>query len=294
MGGGCAGVGQLGLAKELWKRNRVPKKIQGVSVGALNGAALVAGGPDYLEKTWLDLEQRSSSFVFNWSKVPLRIFKSSLFSDWGLDFLVSNIDIKAAIDSPIEFEVVVCNESLGRKKEVVSNRDPRFAGDPELFRQFIKASSALPGFFPPVLIGGHWYSDGYRFNLNTMADCDNLFVVLNDKPIPDDVSRWHWAKRLFTGFNYVLNNLIEEEIENFLEHHKAFNRFKIDSPLPFLQRLFESAKDFVGIGPKQLIVISPSYNIPTLGLDTFGRGDITLAIQKSSQQAEDFLNKLDQ
>ncbi len=301
-GGGYRGAKQVGFAKELFVRKQ-PSIIQGVSVGALNAAGLVEIGPDGIEARWREIERKGPSSIFNWIKALTRFFFSSyFFPDKGLAELVNQIGIEKIINSPIELQVVVRNENT-KEKVVFSSRDDRIINNPEILRKAIRASASLPGFFPAVEIEGEWYSDGYYFDLEELVDNDTICVVFNDDPaaINKDLHAAHCFKRMFVGYGEVLDDMIEEKIDNFLEHHSEFNEFKVDSNLnPILRsakKFIDRGKKLVGLG-KQLIAISPSYSISTLELDTFKppnksqEGDISKAIRLSQEQAKRLLDQI--
>lgn len=304
-GGGFAGAKQIGLPEELWTRNKIPSLIHGVSVGALNAAKLVESGPEGFKKAWLKRQKLGPHCIFNWAGAFTRVLSSALLSDYGLNELVregeDGLIMQKIISSPIELQVVVRNETK-YEIEIVSNRDERVRKDPEILRKAIKASASLPGIFPPVEINGDWYSDGYHFNLEKLAECDLVFIVINDEPkIGQDFHAAKWHKRFSVGFNENIDDVVEDRIDSFLEHHPEFDRFKLDSELNFIQRAFKRAidagKKFLGAS-HQLVVMSPSYSIPTLVLDSFRmadkcyEGDISQAMRLSREQAKKLLDKL--
>lgn len=310
LGGGFAAAYQVGLATCLWARGKKPKKIQGVSAGALNAAKLVESGPDELRKTWLKIEEEGPEIIFHSHIVSAFIRKLDyIYSGEGLEKLVrENIDMAMVLASDIELEVVTWNRSK-RRSEIFSNKpldgfDSEGSGnkniirhtvtDPEIMRKAVVASASLRGFFPSVAINGDNYTDGYRMELETFADtCDIVFLLNNDQATmssdPED-GRVKRVIREFVGnFCDILDDLIDTRVELFQERHPDFDT-KIDSPIDFLKRLF---REVTG-SAKQLLVLSPFYQIPSLRLDRFNKqgGDISRAIAQSIGQAQVHLDKL--
>src|SRR3972149_4264155 len=89
-GGGFNGAKAVGIAKSLWKRGKIPGKIQGVSVGALNAAKLVESGADGLEADWMRMAGRHHHEIFqlDWHQIILHPMawwdSNSVFTDKGL------------------------------------------------------------------------------------------------------------------------------------------------------------------------------------------------------------------
>lgn len=300
-GGGYRGAKQVGPAKELFARKE-PAIIQGVSVGALNAAGLVEIGPDGIEQRWRMVEKGGPSTIFNWRSAPFHVFTPALFSTRGLDDLVNKMDILRILESPIELQVVTRNEST-QERVIFSNRDRRVLDNPDIMRRAIKASASLPGFFPAVEIEGQWYSDGYYFDLERLAECSTVFIVFNEDSGPTrDLHNMSCFKRMFVGYGEILDDMITEQIQNFLDRHKEFTQVKFDSDINPLRKvtnwLIQQAKKTVGIGG-QLIAMSLSQPIPTLELDTFRQpskanpeGDISKAMRLSREQAKILLDQI--
>lgn len=309
-GGGFPGVKQVGLVEELWKRGKIPSLIQGISVGALNAAKLVEAGPDPLREYWLMVEHEGPQSVFSFKlrSIAMNLRSVALLTSASLDRMVSTLDMKKIVESPIELQVVVRNET-DQCPDVVSSRNPLIKENPELLRQFIKASAALPGIFPPVVINGKRYSDGYCPQLSEFKDFHLIIFALNDDPgLVDMAANGKWWARGMLGPREVTDYLTGMMIENFLLKNPKFCNLVIDSRLTFLQRFGEKfkqvAKEVIGIltakekedEPKKpqhrLVVVSPTFEIPTLRLHKFNKGDITLAIQEGRKQAVKLCDQL--
>ncbi|MDO8467101.1 MAG: patatin-like phospholipase family protein [bacterium] len=302
-GGGFRGS-IIGPHKALWRRNKIPDKIQGVSVGALNAAKLAESGIEALEENWRIIGAGHPSAIFNKLDIITRFNSNAPFSDAGLKRLIGKLDPVKIINSPIELEVVVNNETK-RRMQVFSSRDLIFQVDkenpknpnrgPHLLLDAIKASASLPGFFPPVNILGEWFSDGYCFHLERFADFDTLFVVLHDDPEPRIFPESHWFRRIFAGPQRVLSDHEEGKIHDFLrDHPDKFTEFKFSSKLGLVDRILTFLSKGVDKlqGKGRLVLFSPDFSIPTLELASFQRGDIEKAIDMSFLQAEKLLDEI--
>lgn len=313
LGGGCAAAYQVGLPTCLWAREKKPRKIQGVSAGALNAAKLVESNPEALHKVWLKIEENGPEYVFQSHLLRTLISKLDYcYAGEGLERVIrENIDMKKVLESDTELEVVVWNRTK-RRTEIFSNKPlPGFDSEgsgkkkiirhvvtsPEIMHKAVLASASLRGLFPslPIFPGGDLYSDGYWMQLETFADfCDIVFLLNNDQVTVsgediDDGRTRKLFRQLFGSFRDTLDELIDTKIELFQERHPDFNT-KIDSPMDFLKHLWRKATD----SAKQLVVLSPFYTIRSLQLDKFDKSnaDITKATTQSIAQAQKTLDEM--
>ncbi len=308
-GGGFTGA-NIGLWSALFRRGKIPKKVQGVSVGALNCAMIAQAGPAVLEEHWRKVGRGKPSDIFSWKSVPWNIMmrSQSLLNDYGLNKLMGNIDCQKIIDSEIELEVVAMNKSK-RRMEIFSSRDECFKNDPELLRKAIKASASLTGYFPKVKIGADYYADGYYFHLAHLNNFDTVFVMLNDepRPAPEPEDGPPWYKDLRIGFRQVLDDMDEIQCRSFLRDNKEFRLFDPPASEPtFFKTIVEKLKALPAnvaakVGEaltgetqfsKRLVVSSPNASIPTLTLDDYWPGDVDRRIDLSTKQGEELLDQV--
>jgi len=159
---GVKGAFQAGVLKFLLgvKEERYDI-ITGVSVGALNGAfvsqfhkndAYIAAKE--LENFWLSIN--NDSIYENWC-IPYvsAIWKSSIYNSAPLQKLIrKNIHLTLINNCNREVIVGAVNLTNGNYRTFSNYRDP------VNFINGVIASSAFPGFFCPIEIGGDLYSDG--------------------------------------------------------------------------------------------------------------------------------------
>ena len=296
-GGGCKCAFEAGVLRGLEKRGVKPKLVQGVSAGALTGAKFVEAGAEPLVKIWLELEQKGYSAVFPRMAMARHIWWSNaLYGDAGLNWLVSFLDPKKLVESPIDFEVVVFNE-VKEELEIFSNRLIQANGwDPKIFPRIIKASASLSGGFAPEFINGELYSDGCRMSLESFWDCDTVFILNPDQPHetinPQQLANMYWYKRMLKKMSGVIDACMELEIARFAQVHN----FKIFNPESsrggILKKLVRILEEIAGTLSKKIIIVSPSTNISSLMLDYFRKGDLSFAVDHGEKVINEILDKL--
>lgn len=308
-GGGFTGAFSVGYIKALWECGIRPAHMQGVSVGALNAAkTLDSGSYEELERIWLDIEKAKASTIFNWKDIPGNVRSSSLYSNKGLLDIIQKINLNKIIESPIELQIVVCNESK-EEKEVFSSHDPRFKKDPGLLKQMILASASIPGILPPVRIDGQQYSDGIYFSLESMIEtgCDTIFLFLNDQ-FAEQSKRWD--QRLFGMRNFLYEEVVSFRIKEALKEHPDFKleNGDLDGENKFLPPIVKRIKnirqqirsvassivtgDDINFVPHRLVILNTRTPISTLHATAFEVGDIKAAIEQGYDQASVLLKKL--
>lgn len=152
-GGGSAGICQVPFLQHLIDLDVRPDLIIGTSVGALNGAYLAfhPSDIDALPNIWRALRDQRM-----WDRNLLRIGRNLLrgrMSLYGNQFLRELIAPYAVVDEigAAEIPLYITAASLNRGlKRVFSQGSVVNA---------VLASTAVPGLFPPVKIGGEWCVD---------------------------------------------------------------------------------------------------------------------------------------
>jgi len=165
-GGGARGYTHIGVIEELKEEGFEIVSISGTSMGAVIGA-LEACGKLNVYKEWV----MSLDFldILKFLKPPFnRLDGDKIFQK--IKELVGEYKIE---DLPIKFTAVATD--LTKKKEVWFQK-----GD---LWQAVKASSAIPGVFEPVVINNRVLVDGGVLNLMpvapVMSDMSDLIVAVN-------------------------------------------------------------------------------------------------------------------
>ena len=145
-GGGARGFAHVGVIRELENAGIPLDLIVGVSVGSLIGA-LYADSKSSLDLEWkafkIDKEQIFDYNVFNWS--------SGLAKGEAIQtYLDQTLKTRYLEDLKIPLAVVAADLNTGRR--VVFTRG--------LIRDAVRASTSLPGVFPPLALRGQLLVDG--------------------------------------------------------------------------------------------------------------------------------------
>lgn len=154
-GGGARGAAQVGMLRALLEEGIRPDFVVGVSVGAWNGGWLAyrpgLEGIRELERIWHGIDR--TSFDMAWWQAARNMIRRrpSLYNGHGLARLLAKyLRVHAFEDLAIPLHVVAIDLTAGRKAV--------FSSGP--LAPAVLASSAIPGVFPPIVIGGHQYVDG--------------------------------------------------------------------------------------------------------------------------------------
>jgi len=144
-GGAVRGAAHVGVLRVLHRNGIRPDFVAGSSAGAVVGSAYAAGvEPDQLEEIAEELDWSS------WARPTLRL-KMSLFDSQPTGrFLRDRIGLTTFEELEIPFAAVCCDVSTGEVVALTS-------GD---LVQAVRASSAIPGLFPPQERDGRLLVDG--------------------------------------------------------------------------------------------------------------------------------------
>jgi NTE family protein len=151
LGGGAArGFAHIGVIRALAAHGIVPEVIVGTSIGAVVGGCYAAGELDGLEEWARGLNVRN---VFGYLDISLSgsglIRGGHLAAKLEAALTGSRID-----DLPLRFAAIATEFNTGHEIWLTRGR----------LAEALRASYALPGIFPPVLIGGRWLVDGALVN----------------------------------------------------------------------------------------------------------------------------------
>ena len=143
------------MLRALIERDITPDFVVGVSIGAWNGAWL-AHRPDLewvkrLEEVWRNVSRRTLDMVWWRAARNMVRRKPSLYEGNGLSrFVARHLQVHNFEDLAVPLHAVAIDLTMGTK--AVFSHGP--------LAPAVLASSAIPGIFPPVLIGGHQHVDG--------------------------------------------------------------------------------------------------------------------------------------
>lgn len=195
-GGGLKGLAHLGVLRALAERKIVPEIVAGTSIGALIGAAAASGIPlEDMERRALALK-RTNVFRLNRSAMlRQRQHAISIYMEEPLRALCT------AIVPPVRFDelhkpVLVNTVDLQQGSQLVWGL-PGLRDVPMV--DAVYASCALPGFFPPGMVGDRVCADGGVIdNLPVAIAAAGMDAVIAVDVGTSDVPRH--AEILTTGF----------------------------------------------------------------------------------------------
>jgi NTE family protein len=155
-GGGALGAAQAGMLETLLACNVVPDVVVGTSVGALN-AAFIARAPDVdgaleLQRVWRTAS-RDVIFPIKPRSLLLGVTgrRDHLVGAGGLQgWIERHLPYRRFEDALVPLHVVATDLRSG---------DPVLLSEGDLVPALL-ASTALPGIFPPVVLGGRTLVDG--------------------------------------------------------------------------------------------------------------------------------------
>jgi NTE family protein len=152
LGGGAArGFAHIGVLRTLMAHGIRPDVITGTSIGAVVAGLYAAGALDTFETWCRGLTRRTVL-----SYLDFRLGGSGLISGTRLSQKLAEAlgDISFADLLPVRVAAIATE--IGTGHEIWLTRGP--------LSEAMAASYALPGIFPPKLIGGRWLMDGAMVN----------------------------------------------------------------------------------------------------------------------------------
>jgi NTE family protein len=151
LGGGAArGFAHIGVVRALAAHGIVPDVIVGTSIGAVVGGCFAAQQLDKLEEWARGLSVRS---VLGY--LDINLSGSGLIRGTHLaKELIVGLKDTMIQDLPTRFAAIATEFNTGHEIWLTRGR----------LVDALQASYALPGIFPPVLIGGRWLVDGALVN----------------------------------------------------------------------------------------------------------------------------------
>jgi NTE family protein len=151
LGGGAArGFAHIGVMRTLAAHGIVPDVIVGTSIGAVVGGCYAARQLDGLEDWARELTVRGIL-----SYLDISLSGSGLIRGGHLAAKLEATLTDSRIDDlPIRFAAIATEFNTGHEIWLTRGR----------LAEALRASYALPGIFPPVLIGGRWLVDGALVN----------------------------------------------------------------------------------------------------------------------------------
>lgn len=319
-GGGFKQVAQVGSVRSFVEHGIKPQYVQVVSVGAANGSKMVEGGftkeaVDETEKRWMLICRKGPSYICRKLDMMGAFWHpNSIFKDKGLRSLLENLDVRKIIASPIEFQVATCNRSRQNIYTLFSNHDERFAKNPEVFRDVLRAAMSIPAVFPQVNIFGEFHGDGLTHSIASAikAGCDTIFVLtINHGSSVANPENEEWWHQLMVPFNIVLDELnrkvFREDLSDSSERPSDFKILDVSSATPqsIWERFTHGLTSFItslfrGDDPNFVphliipIVAEVPASVRSLHFSKGNESDFRTAINKAYEQTNKILDLLEE
>jgi predicted acylesterase/phospholipase RssA len=198
-GGGVNGAFQAGFLYRLFKDCRdkiIIDRIDGISVGALNGLAIILEDIEFIKSIWYYIENRET--VFNSHNTNTEIwYKGSMYDSGGL---------RNIIYMHKEF---ITKEEISKYNCVVHNCDTQsyeyINGSNDNLFEFIIASASPPIISPYLKIDNTFYADGC---LDQIYPIDELMKeTLTNLEGENNISKINVVIGYYDNANYYLFNI---------------------------------------------------------------------------------------
>lgn len=158
-GGGARGAAQVGVIQALMEAGIIPSTIVGTSVGALDGAVIASNptlqGAAQLRDLWLSGPAQQVFHLHLLAAVRARLSGSlGALSQKPIEELIRRFETDSGCTTFEDLRVPL----LVVATDLDAGRPAVFSSGP--LAPALLASTAIPGVFPPLKIGGRNYSDG--------------------------------------------------------------------------------------------------------------------------------------
>lgn len=211
-GGGALGVIQAAYIEAAFELGFRPEIVVGTSVGAMNGAwiALHPDKPDQLLQIWLGLD-RLALVRFQPARIATRLLHPLSVTT---NDLVPRLIQRHMRDARIEeaaLELAIVSTNLTRGEKHVFRNGP--------VGQAIMASTAIPGVFEPVTIGGDQFVDGCvtaSVDMTTAMEMGATEIFAVDLTPPANLARPKTAAGVLRQSFSILSAATTREVESCL------------------------------------------------------------------------------
>ncbi|MFQ5334963.1 MAG: patatin-like phospholipase family protein [Flavobacteriales bacterium] len=298
-GGSIKGAFQAGAVKAVLETSFAPEIITGISVGSLNGTLIAneAGRqkrnnqtPDwpgigkYVYEFWANYMTRPESVVLKRKKLSiLSQFLRKRFQGFTdskpIDYLIDQtVDVDNLSASDIELAVGTVNFADAK----ITYAEPSSPG----FKEYLKASKAIPFIMQCIDISGHPYADGglrdsAPLKTTIRKGASEIICILNHSRELAGISIN--AGNAIALAQRIMDIHINETVNNDIEYADYCNRFLPDDGSP------KPDEPFLGYRKIKITVIRPETEV-ILDLQTFTKKEIHETMQSGYHTARKILN----
>jgi predicted acylesterase/phospholipase RssA len=253
-GGGVRGSFQAGFIyhlKKLYSNYFDIYRIDGTSVGALNGLALTFEDPEDIRNIWYSIHNIET--IFNpWAVKPIwnrlkmlyqGFFQKSLYQNDGLKLIVKNNLSRATTSLLEKYNCVVTNIYTGEYEYINGNN--------ENIEDYITASASPWIISPPLFIHNYMYIDG---GLLQTYPIDNVKHSKADMKLLLGSDTTHLNRIGMTGDNIVsylariidVSRINQPNIKKLSKYIEKYNIISIENPLDYAFLEFSNEKIIQG------------------------------------------------
>lgn len=155
-GGAALGAYQAGAIRAIFEAGLNVRYVAGSSVGALNGYLAATGEIDEMLSFWKTLDQKKLITINSFAKLFFAGTPSILSDGLQRDLVEKHVRLEKLRSSGREYLCAAISMATGKLHYFEGHKAP----DDETLRNYVMASAAVPGVFPPVDIHGELFMDG--------------------------------------------------------------------------------------------------------------------------------------
>lgn len=155
-GGAALGAYQAGALRAFFEAGLDIRYVAGSSVGALNGYLAATGEIDEMLLFWKNIDQRRLITINSFTKLFFSAMPSLLTDEMQRQLVEKHARVANLVQAKREFFCSAISINTGKLYFFEANK----ADSDRQLQDYILASAAVPGVFPPVQIGRELFMDG--------------------------------------------------------------------------------------------------------------------------------------
>ncbi len=155
-GGAALGAYQAGAIRAFFEAGLNIRSVAGSSVGALNGYLTATGEIDEMLSFWQNIDQKKLITINSFTKLFFSAMPSLLTDEMQRRLVEKHARVENLVRAKREF---ICSAISINSGKLFFFEGNKAKSDKEL-QDYILASAAVPGVFPPVQIGHELFMDG--------------------------------------------------------------------------------------------------------------------------------------
>ena len=316
-GGGALGAYEYGAVTSLCEAGLTPVAVTGVSIGAINAAAIAGARkgdiPASLNRLWSEITIRQVPFLLQELQETLSMFGTPNFYTLRTDFynapnwtsLCDVTPMRATLSRLCDFEQI--NNTKHMRFAVTATRvaagtSARFSNtDTTITPDHILASGSLPPGFPMTKVGDEWFWDGGLFDNTPMRPMIDLLTPEEADWLPIvtiDLFPTHDA--VPANLTEIKNRMMEISFENrfwddfggpdgLIEHARMIDDLDKELPAMSMLRTRQAFRRLLEFRCLKNLKVIPSPHVPMTGGMDFSEAGIKERYERGFDAADRFL-----